>query len=64
MLEERLITANDIKIESRLTKVEVSTKTIHDDLKEVKRSLRWLIGIVFSLNTTIIGVLAKGFNIV
>ena len=64
MLEERVITSNDIKIESRLTKVEITTKTLHEDMKDVKRSLRWLIGLVFSLNSTIIGLLAKGFNIV
>lgn len=64
MLEERVITSNDIKIESRITKVEITTKTLHEDMKDVKRSLRWLIGLVFSLNSTIIGLLAKGFNIV
>lgn len=63
MSEEIIITNKDIKIESRLTKVEITTKILHEDMKDVKRNLRWLIGIVFSLNSTIIGLLAKGFNI-
>jgi hypothetical protein len=64
MLDERVLTNNDIKIESRLTRVEVTTKTLHEDMKDVKRSLKWLIGLVFSMNMAIIGLLAKGFNIV
>jgi hypothetical protein len=64
MLDERVLTNNDIKIESRLTKVEITTKTLHEDMKDVKCSLKWLIGLVFSMNMAIIGLLAKGFNIV
>lgn len=53
----------NIIIESRLTKVETQAFAIHDEIYEIKKSLRWLTGIVFGLNSTIIGLLAKGFNL-
>lgn len=53
----------ELLLESRLTKVETQNKSINDELKEIKNTLRWLMGLVFSLNTTIIGILTKGFGI-
>lgn len=50
-------------IESRLTKVETNTTHINEELKDIKKTLRWIIGLVFSLNTTIIGILTKGFGV-
>jgi hypothetical protein len=58
------VTNHDILIESRLTKVEVNIDVVAEDINEIKRSVRWLMGLVFSINMTIIGLLAKGFNIV
>lgn len=56
-LEDRLI------LERRVIKIEENFVSIHDDIKEIKRSLRWIIGIIFSLNSTIIGLLAKGIHL-
>ena len=53
-----------IILESRLVKAEASVMSIQDDIKEIKRNIRMLLGLVFSLNSTIIGLLAKGFNII
>ena len=55
--------ASDLALEARLVKVETQTHFINEELKEIKRTLRWLMGLVFSLNTTIIGILTKGFGI-
>lgn len=53
----------DLLIENRLAKVESNATSIQSDIKEIKRNLRWLMGIVFSLNSTILGVVSKGFNL-
>jgi hypothetical protein len=50
-------------VEARLTRLEIHNQNILDDIKEIKLSIRWLIGAVFGLNTTIIGILTKGFGI-
>jgi hypothetical protein len=54
---------SDLILESRLTKVEVKTQDIAEDIKDIKKSLRWLTGLIFSLNSTILGVVTKGFGI-
>jgi len=54
----------ELILESRLTKVEVKTNNIAEDIKEIKKTLRWLTGLVFSLNTTILGVVTKGFGMI
>lgn len=51
-----------IKLERRITKTEENLVSLQDDIKEIKSTLRWLLGIVFGLNTTIIGILTKGFG--
>ncbi len=53
----------ELILESRLTKVEVKTQAIAEDIKDIKASLHWIIGIVFSLNSTILGVVTKGFGL-
>ncbi len=53
----------EILIESRLTKVEVKTEAIADDIKDIKKTLKWILGVIFSLNSTIIGILTKGFGV-
>jgi hypothetical protein len=53
----------ELILESRLTKVEVRAEGIAEDIKDIKKTLRWLTGLVFSLNTTILGVVTKGFGI-
>ncbi len=64
MTEVEAMNNYNLLVESRLTKVEVNSTSMADDIKEIKRNLRWLMGLVFSLNSTILGVVAKGFNIV
>lgn len=54
----------ELILESRLTKVEVKTNNIAEDIKDIKKTLRWLTGLVFSLNTTILGVVTKGFGMI
>jgi hypothetical protein len=56
-LEER------IQLERRITKVEENLSGLHGEITEIKKTLRWLMGLVFSLNTTIIGILTKGFGV-
>lgn len=56
-LEDRII------IERRLSKAEENIISLDADLKDIKQALRWLTGLVFSLNTTIIGILTKGFGV-
>jgi hypothetical protein len=52
-----------ISIESRLAKAEATVSSMKDDIKEIKRNIRWLIGVIFSLNTSILGMLSKLLNI-
>lgn len=58
------MSANELSLESRLTRVETQTENVAEELKDIKRTLRWLTGLVFSLNTTIIGLLTKGFGVI
>ncbi len=53
----------ELILESRLTKVEVKTQLITEDIKEIKISLRWIIGLIFSLNSMILGAVTKGFGL-
>jgi hypothetical protein len=62
-MEKQAILDKQILLESRLARVEASTVHIQDDIKDIKKSLRWLTGIIFSLNSTILGVVTKGFGI-
>jgi len=64
MIDAEVVNNYNLLVESRLTKVEVNSTSMADDIKEIKRNVRWLMGLVFSINTTIIGLLAKGFNII
>jgi hypothetical protein len=56
-LEDRIV------MERRISKAEENLVSLHDDIQDVKKTLRWLSGLVFSLNTTIIGILTKGFGL-
>lgn len=53
-----------INLERRISKAEENLVGMDTDLKDIKKTLRWLTGLVFSLNTTIIGILTKGFGLV
>ncbi len=53
---------SEIILESRITKLESQSENISEDIKEIKRTLFWLTGLIFGLNTTIIGILTKGFG--
>lgn len=64
MTETEVIMHNNVILEKRLTRLETDHLYMHDDIKEMKRNLRWLIGITVSTHTTILGALAKGFNLI
>ena len=51
-----------INIERRISKAQENLVSLDKDLKDIKKTLRGLVGLVFSLNTTIIGILTKGFG--
>jgi len=53
-----------INLERRVSKAEENLVSLHEDIKDIKKTLIWLIGLVFSLNSTILGVVIKGFWIV
>lgn len=53
-----------LSLESRIVRTETQVNNMHDDIQEIKKTLRWTIGLIFSVNSTIIGLLAKGFNLI
>lgn len=53
----------DLYFESRLTKVEANNQTVSEDIKDIKSQLRWLTGLIITLNTSIIGIITKGFGV-
>lgn len=63
MIENQAIIDKQLILESRLTRVEASTLYIQDELKDIKNSIRWLTGLMFTMNSTILGVITKGFGI-
>lgn len=52
-----------INIEHRISMNEQSVSSIHDEIREIKSTLRWLIGLIVTMNSAIAGILAKGFDI-
>ena len=60
--QQTLLNEYKVYIESRLSKTETSNQAMAEDIKDIKKTLRWLTGIIFGLNTTILGVLTKGFG--
>ena len=60
---ENLLSQYKVILESRLTRVETQHINMSDDIKDIKKTLHWLTGIVFSINTAILGVVTKGFGI-
>lgn len=64
MNDAETVTNRHLLIEARLTKAETNFSYMADDIKEIKRNLRWLMGVAFSLNSTIIGLLVKALHLV
>jgi hypothetical protein len=64
MQHTEVITNNNIMLEKRLTKLETDHLYMHSDIKEIKRNVRWIIGVMVTSHTTIIGTLAKGFGFI
>ncbi|CEG60964.1 hypothetical protein [Legionella micdadei] len=54
------INKNFVSYDTRLTHAELSILSIQDDLKELKRNVRYIMGLVFTLNITLLGLLIKG----
>lgn len=59
-----LLIEEHMNLERRITKNEDHLVALHRDVDEIKKNIRWLMGLVFSLNTTIIGILTKGFGLI
>ena len=57
------MSADLMSLESKVARNEAYVVHIQDDIKDIKRNIRWIIGILFSLNGTIIGLLAKGLSL-
>jgi hypothetical protein len=62
-IQESVLAYYKNTLEARLIKLETRDEAILNDLKEIKANLRWAIGLIFSLNATIIGILTKGFGV-
>lgn len=62
MSHSEKVTNYNLLVESRLSKNEVNVASMQDDIKEIKRNVRWLMGLVFSVNSTIVGLLIKLLN--
>jgi hypothetical protein len=56
--------SKNLVIESRLTKNEAMVSCLQEDVKEVKRNVRMILGFVFSSNVTIIGLIIKALNMI
>lgn len=63
MIDNQAIIEKQLTLESRLTRVEASSVYIHDELKDIKNNIRWLIGLIFTLNSAILGFVVKGFGL-
>jgi hypothetical protein len=57
-LEDRIL------LERRISKAEENLISLQEDIREIKKSIHWIIGLIFSINSAIIGILIKGFNII
>ncbi len=53
-----------LNLERRISKAEESLVSLHEDIKEIKKGLRWTIRLIFGLNSTIIALLAKGIHLI
>ena len=60
--EKLVITKYDLFYEQRITRVESIVENLKDDAKEIKTDLRWILGLMISFSTIIIGIMAKGFH--
>lgn len=62
-LQEKIsLTKYDLLFESRLTKVETVISNLEKDVKEIKIDIRWILGLMISFSTIMIGIMAKGFH--
>ncbi len=53
-----------ITLERRISKTEENLVSMSDDIQDIKKGLRWIVGLIFSLNSTIIALLAQGFHLI
>ncbi len=60
--EQMLITKYDLMYEARLVRVESSLEYLLRDVKDIKTDLRWMLGLMFTFSTIILGLMAKGFH--
>jgi hypothetical protein len=60
--EKMTITKYDLYYESRMTRMESTTESMKEDIKEIKTDLRWLLGIVIGGNAGMFALMAHGFK--
>jgi len=60
--ESLAITKYDLFYEQRMTKVECAIEELKGDVREIKIDLRWMLGLMISFSTIMIGIMAKGFH--
>ena len=60
--ERIAITKYDLFYEARMTKVECATEELKADIREIKIDIRWMLGLMISFSTIMIGIMAKGFH--
>lgn len=60
--EQIAITKYDLYYESRMTKVETAIEHLSEDVREIKKDLRLLLGIVGGIGLLIVGIMARAFH--
>lgn len=60
--EKMIITKYDLYYEGRLSKLEIISSELKEDVKEIKSDIRWMMGVWISINCIMMGLMAKGFH--
>ena len=60
--EQLIITKYDLFYESRLTKTETTNEVLKEDMRDIKRDLRLLLGVMLSFSGIMLGLMSKGFH--
>lgn len=57
-------TEDRIHIEKRLSRTEQSIFLLSEDIKDIKKTLRWIIGLIFTLHGSLLTAIIKGVGII
>ena len=61
---EETATINISEIAEKVHMHEARLQNIEEDIRDIKKYLKWILGLLLSSHSTIIGMLAKGFNLI